>query len=194
MMRLAKSLRRLRDARGVTLVEFALIAPSLCMTLLAFTDFGYRSYVDSVLQGALLQAARSATVGDKTGAQIDQQVNDSLKAFSSGATVTIVKKSYEDFSGVKKPEKITEDTAPIGTYNKGDCFEDANGNGTYDLDQGKGGLGGAEDIVDYEVSITFPRLVPMGGFLGLDNTQTISGSTVLRNQPYAARSSSAIVC
>lgn len=194
MTRPAHIRRRLRDTRGVTVVEFALIAPSLCMTLLAFTDFGYRSYVDSVLQGALLQAARSATVGDKTGDQIDQQVKDSLKAFSSGATVTIVKKSYEEFSGVKKPEKITQDTAPVGSYNKGDCFEDANGNGTYDLDQGKGGLGGAEDIVDYEVTMTYPRLVPLSGFLGLSNSQTLTESTVLRNQPYAARTTSAIVC
>jgi len=192
--RLRTLIGRRADNRGVTVVEFALIAPALCMTLLAFTDFGYRSYTESVLQGALLEAARAATVGDKTGAQIDAQVNDSLASFSNGATVTIVKKSYADFSGVRTPEKITQDTAPLNQYNSGDCYQDSNGNGSYDTDRGRSGLGGADDIVDYQVTITFPRLVPLGSFLGLSNTQTIKSSTVLRNQPYAARLSSAIVC
>lgn len=194
MTRLRKWLRVAADRRGVAVVELAMVAPAMCLTLLAFTDFGYRIYVESQLQGALQEAARMATVGDKTGAQIDAKLNGNLAVFSSGATVVIDKKAYSEFSGVGKPEKITGDTVPLNQYNPGDCFEDANPNGVYDADRGRGGLGSPEDVVNYSVTMTFPRMVPLGGFLGLPDTQTIKASTVLRNQPYAARTSSAIVC
>jgi hypothetical protein len=175
------------EIRGVTVVEFALIAPVLCVTLLSFIDLGYRSYVASVVQGALQAAARAATVGDRTGAQIDDLVKARLTSFSKKSTPVINKYSYSEFSDVKVPEKITNDTVPLNTYNKGDCYEDANGNGQYDLDKGKSGLGGADDVVYYEVVLTFPRLVPLGKFLGFSDTQTVKASTVLRNQPFAAR-------
>jgi Flp pilus assembly pilin Flp len=181
------------DRRGVTAVEFGIILAPLCITLLGLTDLGYRSYVASIVQGALHEASRMATVGDKTGAQIDAHVQDRLKEFSKKATVTITKQSYAEYSNVAKAEKITSDTAPVGSYNAGDCFEDANANGKYDTDQGKTGLGGAEDIVNYKIDFTFPRLVPLGKFLGWSDTETISASTVLRNQPYAARSSGTTV-
>jgi Flp pilus assembly pilin Flp len=182
-----------RQSGGATIVEFALILPVMCMTLLGFFDLGYHAYVLSVVQGALHEAARSATVGDKTGAQIDAQVAASLKSFSKNATITINKTSYTNFSDVAMPEKITSDTAPIGTYNKGDCFEDDNGNGVWDADRGKSGLGGADDIVNYEIVMTYPRLLPLGKLLGFSSTQTIRASTVLRNQPYAQQQTSATV-
>jgi Flp pilus assembly pilin Flp len=182
-----------REQRGATIVEFAFIAPLMCVTLLGFLDLGYRAYVTSVIQGALRDAARMATVGGKTGSQIDDEVKIRLKDFSKKATITINKYSYADFGDVKMPEKISQDTAPLGAYNVGDCYEDSNGNGQYDLDKGKAGLGGADDIVYYEVVMSFPRLVPLGKFLGFSNTQTIKASTVLQNQPFAVRSTSVAV-
>jgi hypothetical protein len=193
------SLRRLaalgRDERGVTLVEFAFVAPVLCVTLMGFFDLGYRTYVSAVLQGALHEAARLATVGDKTLPEIDAHVKQRLEAFSKGATVNVTPESYSDFSKVKQPEKITADTAPLGTYNKGDCWEDYKENGSYDTNRGNSSLGGAEDVVRYEVSIEFDRITPMAGLLGWSKKDKITGSTVLRNQPYAARPAAPpIVC
>ncbi|HEY0412789.1 MAG TPA: TadE/TadG family type IV pilus assembly protein [Allosphingosinicella sp.] len=182
-----------RDRRGATIVEFAIVCPVLCLTLLGFMELGYKSYVGSIVQGALHEAARSATVGDKTGAQIDALVQDRLKSFSSGATITINKSSYTNFSDVKMPEKITQDTAPLGSYNTGDCYEDANGNGAYDIDRGKSGLGGSDDIVNYEIVMTFPPIVPLWRMIGGPSTETIRASTVLRNQPYASRTTSVTV-
>lgn len=176
-----------RDERGATIVEFAIVSPVLCLTLLGFVELGYKSYVGSVVQGALHDAARSATVGDKTGAQIDAIVTSRLQAFSRGATITINKSSYTNFSDVKMPEKITSDTVPLGQYNSTDCYEDANGNGVYDTDRGKGGLGTSDDIVNYEIVMTFPPLVPLWKMIGGPTVETARASTVLRNQPYASR-------
>ena len=48
----------------------------------------------------------------------------------------------------------------------GDCFQDVNGNGSYDLDRGRGGMGGAEDVVRFQVRMIYPRLFPVGRFFG----------------------------
>jgi hypothetical protein len=187
--------RRATDRRGSTIVEFALIFPALCLTIFALFDLGYRSYVAAVLQGAMHEAARLSTVGGMTPAQIDAHVTSRLRRLSSTGSIVVITRSYSDFGSIQKPEKITQDTAPLLEYNQGDCFEDANANGTYDLDRGKTGLGAAEDIIQYQVSITFDRLVPLGGMLGWDDRQKVGGATVLRNQPYAARTTGvAIVC
>jgi Flp pilus assembly pilin Flp len=184
-----------RDARGATIVEFAMILPALCILLLAIFELGYRSYAASVLQGALHEAARMATVGGVTQSQIDARVQSRLSNFNSQGTITISTSSYYDFAGVSMPERITSDTTPIGSYNAGDCFEDANGNGSYDLDRGRGGTGGSDDIVRYQVSMTFQRIVPIYRFLGWGNTETITANTVLRNQPYAGRNiSNVVIC
>ena len=185
----------LRDTSGATIVEFALILPVLCMMLLGTLDLGYRSYVNSVVQGALHDAARMATVGGVTTAQIQTYVQNKLQAFSRNATITTTTRSYSDYSGVKVPERITSDTAPVGQYNPGDCFEDANGNGVYDSDRGRSGTGGSEDVVYFEVSMTYPQIVPVGRLFGWGSTVTTTQNTVLRNQPYASRNNSvAIIC
>ena len=188
---LLRALRR--DTKGATIVEFALVVPVLSVLLLGTLDLGYRSYVTSIIQGALHEAARMGTVGGIPTSTIQAHVQSRLQSFSRNATITTTTRSYADFSGVRVPETITQDTVPLGTYNSGDCFQDANGNGTYDLDRGRSGMGGAEDIVYFEVTMTYPHIVPLGTFLGWNNNVTITQNTVLRNQPYAGRTNSATV-
>jgi Flp pilus assembly pilin Flp len=185
-----------RDTSGATIIEFALILPVLSMLMLGVLDLGYRSYVTSVIQGSLHEAARMATVGGISTSTIEARVADDLRHFSPGSTVTTSTRSYFDFNGVSTPETITQDTAPVGEYNPGDCFEDVNGNGQFDLDRGRGGLGNAEDVVHFEVTMTYPRIVPIGGFIpGWDNDVTVTQNTVLRNQPFAGRNTATtVVC
>lgn len=182
-----------RDASGATIVEFALILPVLCVLLLGTLDLGYRSYVNAIIQGSLHEAARMGTVGGIPTSTIETHVRDRLRDFSRNATITVNTRSYQEFSGVRTPETITQDTAPTGTYNSGDCFEDANGNGTYDLDRGRGGMGGAEDVVHFEVTMTYPHIVPVGRLLGWNGNVSVTQNTVLRNQPYAGRNNSAVI-
>ncbi|HLM52090.1 MAG TPA: TadE/TadG family type IV pilus assembly protein [Pseudoxanthomonas sp.] len=182
-------LRRLGRAKeGVTLVEFALILPALLLLLFGTLELGWRIYASSVVQGALHEAARRATVGDLTNTQIDAIVRQRLAQFSHAATIVTSTKSYDDFSQVATPERITSDTAPVGQFNVGDCYEDFNNNSQYDLDRGRTGLGNADDIVRYQVTLSYPRLFPFAGLAGLSTTETITSETVLRNQPYAGRS------
>jgi Flp pilus assembly pilin Flp len=177
-----------RDESGVTIVEFAMILPALCLLLVGFFELGYRSYATSIVQGALHEAARMATVGAVPMEDIDARVRTRLSDFAKQGTVDIDTTSYYEFSGVAMPETISSDTAPIGVYNEGDCFMDANGNETYDLDRGaSGSLGGAEDIVRYEVTLTIPMILPAGSLMGWADNHVIRANTVLRNQPYGGR-------
>ena len=181
-------LRRLRrDSKAVTIIEFAMVAPVMLLLLLGLFDLGYRAYASSVLQGALHDAARMATVGGYSMTQIDSRVKTRLSNFATRSTVTTAAASYYEFSGVSQPEKVVGDTVPLNSYNPGDCFEDVNGNNAWDSDRGRSGTGNAVDIVRYRVSITFPRIFPLGHILGWPPTQTLTQETVLRNQPFAGR-------
>ena len=110
-----------------------------------------------------------------------------------GNVKSIQKESFFNFSNVGKPEKITSDTDPIGVYNATDCYEDANNNNRYDTALNSG-IGTADDIVRYKVTVTYPDLLPAKGLLGWGNEQTIVASTVLRNEPFTGRSQPTIRC
>lgn len=180
--------RRIRqDRRGATIIEFAMILPAMCALLIAALELGYHAYASSVAQGALMDASRMATVGGFTLPQVDARVRQRLSHFADRATVVTNAQSYREFSNVGTPEPITSDTAPLGAYNAGDCYEDVNNNGRWDSDQGRTGTGNADDVVRYSVTITYPRILPVAEMLGWSDTQEIYYETLLRTQPFAAR-------
>ncbi|SNS82398.1 TadE-like protein [Sphingomonas laterariae] len=194
-MRLRHLHRRIReDRRGIAAVEFALVALPLCGIILALFDFGYRMYLGSVIEGTLHRAARNSAIGNLTAQQVDDYIDSQLESFSNTATIEIEKKSYYEYSGIGKPEKIKQDTDPLGEYNVGDCYEDLNGNGIYDSVAGRTGLGGSDDIVYYKVTATYNQLMPLTKIFGFSSVATVSRSTVLRNQPFAAQTIPTVKC
>jgi Flp pilus assembly protein TadG len=184
-----------RDERGATLVEFALVAMPLLLMMMAMFDLGFREYISIQLAGALDQSARQVTVGTATSvASIKTLVATQIRTILPGATVNVVPSSYDNFSKVGKPEPITTDTAPTGVYNQGDCFEDENGNGVWDADSGLNGTGGSDDIVYYTATVTYPEIVPMRRLLGWSATETVTGTAMMKNQPYASQADPAVIC
>lgn len=182
------------DRRGATLVEFALILPALLGMICVTLELGYKVYLTSVIQGALLEASRAATVGNMTGAQIDAMMKDRISVLTSVSNVkSITKEQFYNFSNVGKPEKITQDIDPKGVYNVGDCYEDANNNGVYDATTTQG-IGTADDIVRYTVVVQYPDLIPVAALLKWSTTQSITASTILRNQPFTSRAAPTIRC
>lgn len=189
------------DARGVTAVEFGILALPLFICILGLLDVGYGMYVRSDLQGALNDIARQATVetpGLGGTGTVDQQIDSALKArmakLVTGGTYTITKSSYYTFSSIGKPEKLVKDVNGNGKYDPGDCWQDDNGNGVYDTDPGKTGHGGADDVVVYNVTLSIPRIVPMASLIGLPANQTLNVKTTVRNQPFANQASPAVAC
>ena len=144
--------------------------------------------MDTVSKSVLHRVARDASTGEMTAEQIEQQVNDGLDALVlKDAVISVTTESYFDFTNIGKPEKLTVDNNGNGEVDPGDCFIDNNGNDVFDTDYGIAGTGGPDDIVNYKIEITSPRLFPLASMMGLDETMTISNSTAVRNQPYGAQ-------
>jgi len=164
------------------------------MLTLGLIDLGFRQYMASMLQGAMDQAARQVTIGGASTSTISTFVNNRMKLVLPSSQVQVTPKSYYDFSNVGKPEPITTDTAPLGVFNTGDCFQDLNGNNVWDSDAGASGFGGGDDIVYYTATATYPALVPVGKLFGWSTNETVTATMMMRNQPYAAQRQPLIKC
>lgn len=181
------------DADGVTTVEFALIAPVLMMLLMGLMDLAYNMYTSQMLQGAIQSAARNSTIegaANNPGA-VDRIVTRAVKAIAPNATLQFDRQAYTNFTDVNRPEDYT-DLDGDGTCNNGEPFEDANGNGSWDVNTGTAGFGGARDAVLYTVTVRYPRAFPIARLIpGQSDTFELRAATVLRNQPFGASSNPA---
>ena len=174
------------ENEGVTAVEFALIAPVLLMMVMGIFDLGHNMYTSSMLQGAIQQAARNSTIEGAAAnpAALDGLVTQAVRAISPHATLQFGRAAYTNFSDVGQSEDFT-DSDSDDVCNNGEPYEDANGNGTWDTDQGIAGQGGARDAVLYSVTVSYPRLFPIARLMpGQTDTFTMQSQTVLRNQPF----------
>lgn len=194
----------MRDARGVTAVEFGLLAIPLFVMILGGLDLGYQSYVRTLMQGALNDAARIAAVetpqfatqGDTIEEQIEAAIRETTETVALDAEITVTQASYFDFSDIGNPEPLMTDKNDNGQYDEsdGDCWEDTNGNGEFDTDGGSAGLGGASDVVFYSANISMPRLLPLDKFIDVPSTIEMTVETAIRNQPYGTQGSPAVLC
>lgn len=189
-----RALNRLRhDARGNTIIEFAIIAPVMMTLLMGLGDLLYQGYAQAILSGAVQKAARDSGIegGDANSATIDGRVATAVKKMAKNATFVATRKSYDSFTKVA-PERFT-DADNDGVYDIGECFVDQNGNRTWDADPGRTGQGGASAITLYTVVATYPRLFPVARIFGAGANQTVTATTLLKNQPYASQVTTADV-
>lgn len=184
-------LESLRDnRRGVTVVEFAIVAPVLCLLLMGMMDIAHTLYMRATLQGIMQKAARDASL--ESGATIPRQtvidsiVTEQVTLLANQAEVTFDRRFYRTFSeaSTARAEEWT-DTNLDGTCNNGEPYTDLNNNNSWDRDGGNDGQGGARDTALYTATVEYPRLFPLAGLIGLSDTVRVRATTVLRNQPYA---------
>lgn len=181
MREFAKTIRRNRE--GATFVEFALISPVLLIALMGGMDAAFNAYTTVVLRGAVADAARDATIEAADSGALDNAVSERLHQVLPTAQVTFSRKTYDSFSLVGTPEDFS-DLDSDGVCNNGEPFEDSNGNGLWDMDRGQSGNGGARDVVEYMVSMSYDRLFPAPALIGLPEQFSVTETTLLRNQPY----------
>jgi Flp pilus assembly protein TadG len=186
----AASLQHLRsDARAATALEFALVAPVFLTMVMGLVDIGHTAYVKTLLNGEIARAARSSSLESAPGVltSIDDRVKAQIANLAPNATVAISRKSYRNYSNLKVLAEPYTETNGNSTCNAGEIFEDLNNNGTWDQDSGKvNSLGGANDIILYTVTVTYPRITPTMTMITGQSNQVLSVTTQLRNQPYGA--------
>ena len=171
------------DESGAAIVEFAMIAPVMLITLFGMFDLGHGLYTKAMIQGAIEKAARGSTIEGVTTGTLDAKVTAAVRLVAANSTIVFNRKSYTNFTDVGQPEEFT-DTDSNGLCDGGETFEDANGNGVWDANQGRTGNGGARDAVLYTVLVSYPRIFPIARLIGQSNTTQMAATTVLRNQPY----------
>lgn len=186
MVPLAPRLRH--DAQGAAALEFALAAPLLLLVVAGTLELAQAFYVRTVLQSVVNAAGRNSSLesGATSQATIDARVSHMIHDVAPRATVTFARRNYAEFSAIGQPEDYT-DTNKNGVYDKGECFVDMNGNSTWDADLGKTGLGGANDVVVYTVTVSYVQWFGFGKYFGLPANQKINATTILKNQPYATQ-------
>ena len=193
-----------RDERGVTAVEFGLLLTPFLVMLMGAMDLGHQFYMRGVTQGALDDVSRRASVEEPnfiaSGSTLEERIENTLKQqidnVAPRATYTISQKNYFDFNGVGNPERLVTDVDGDGKFDNvdGDCWEDLNENGVYDLDSGRVGVGGANDVTFYSVRVQLPRLFPTAELIGFSKTIDFTVETAVRNQPYANQATPPVLC
>ena len=202
--------RCLADVGGATAIEFALLAAPMMTVLLGCFDLGYQAYLRSVVQGALNDVARTASLeapalscdGDTLVEQVQCAIKSRSDIVARDATYEVKIKNYFDFAGIGRSEKLVTDYNKNGKYDTGDCFVDLNENAIFDLNEdgidddgsGRAGVGGADDVAFYEVTVRMPRLFPIHYFISASPDYAITGETAIRNQPYARQKIPPTVC
>lgn len=175
-----------RDQRGGPTTEFVLVFPITLILMLGLGDLAFEGYIQSVLTGAVQKAGRDATIqGKGTDAEtavLDAKVMNAVKAISPTATFVVTRSNYDNYESVG-PEPFV-DSNNDGICNHGESYSDYNGDGVWDSNQGSTGAGGASDVTLYKMTVTFPRLFPIAKLIGWGATQTLTASTLLKNQPY----------
>ncbi len=183
------------DTKGVTAIEFGIVAPVMALFMMGVGELLYGSYTNSILTGAVQKAGRDATLQQNTTstatAGIDGQVMSLVRQVAPAATYVSTRENYTTFSNVDKPEPFIDSTktGTIGVRDPGECFTDVNGNGLWDADMARSGVGGASDVAQYTITVDYPRIFPVAKLLGWGSTASLRAQTVLKNQPYAAQSS-----
>lgn len=175
-----------RDTRGSPAAEFALIFPVAIILMLGLGDLAFEGYIQSALTGAVQKAGRDATIQgkgiDSETAKLDAKVMDAVKAIAPAATFVFTRSNYDNYESVG-PEPFV-DSNNDGICNHSESYSDYNGDGVWDSNQGASGQGGASDVTLYKVTVTYPRLFPVTKIIGWGATQTLTASTLLKNQPY----------
>lgn len=185
--------RRFRaDRSGVVAIEFGIITPVMALFMMGIGDLLYGSYANSILVGAVQKAGRDATLQQNTSSTattaIDNQVMAMVQKVAPAATYVSTRENYTMFANVDKPEPFVDSNGD-GIRQVGECYTDVNGNNQWDSDMGRSGVGGASDVAQYTITITYPRIFPVAKLLGWGATASLTAQTLLKNQPYAAQSS-----
>lgn len=170
---------RLRKSeRGTAFIEFALTAPVFLLILLGIFDYCWQMYAQQVLQGVVAKAGRDATLegfaADQTA--LDAKVASQVKQVFKNADVTFSRRVFDDYSDIRPLRWVDSNGNGIQDPSPQDCWEDG----------GRQGNGGADDVVQYTVSMRFDRVLPVWRMLGQPQYKTLTSTTLLRNQPFAA--------
>jgi Flp pilus assembly protein TadG len=181
--------RLYREERGVTAIEFAVVAPVLSLLLLGIIEFAMIMIVYNTMEGATAISSRLGKTGFTEVNLTRQQtilnaITNRAGSLIDVSKLTVTSKFYKQYDQINDPEPFI-DTNANGSYDAGECYTDINGNAQWDSDMGASGYGSAGDVVVYSVSYPWGLATPViSSLLGENGIYTITTRAVVKNEPY----------
>lgn len=197
-----------KDERGVTIIEFAVVAIPLFLLIMGLIEFGLLFFTQIALENAINKVARTTAIGDTGGYSqridyIKAQLQDEVQPLIFGSRAIIsVEQVNSGGASYKEPELCLSNPPRLGpTCPAGTPFEDTNGNGTYDGGTVNSSPGSAGDLIQIDVALPWSFFTPLvGQFFHLQNVQSgrtdaegnpvsynayiIRTSTIVKNEPF----------
>lgn len=172
------------DSRGVSAIEFTLVAPVFLSLVIGIFDLGQMAYGISVLNGAVEKAARDSALESANTEAADNLVKSQINPIFPGATYQSTRTSYYDFLDIGRAEKWN-DANDDGTCNDNEAYVDENSNGQWDADIGVDGNGGASDVVVYRFTVTYKTVFAVPFMPESWHTRSLTSTAIRKNQPFA---------
>lgn len=178
-----------RRQEGATAVEFTLVAPLFFMVMWGTVEVAMLGLGSTLLEGAVREAGRVGITGySPEGTTREQHIKNTIKKYTINFIdvdkLKIDTKSYTSFGGVGQPETFVDKFPFNGKYDEGESFTDTNGNGKWDADQGKSGLGDPGSIVVYTLSYDWEWFAGYAKEIFGVTPVTLKSSVAVRNEPY----------
>jgi Flp pilus assembly protein TadG len=173
---------------GATIIEFAVVAPIIILTVIGFIEVALMFFTNAVLEGAANVASRSGKTGySPESVERERFIREEIQRLSGGflaqELLSIRILSYQDFSVVGQPEPCANrnDSPPCRNG-----FVDVNGNGRWDADQGRNGVGKRNDAVLYTITYNWQVITPLmrAVLSGNGGSYQISAVTAVKNEPF----------
>ena len=176
------------DERGVSAVEFAMLAPAMIVLIAGAIEASHFMMVKISLEGAVSTAARESAAkltlsDDARDAEMRARITSLMAPHkpAPGKDISISTTVYRSF-GDSYPEAY-EDLNGNGVYDVGEPFNDRDKSGFRSLDAPvTGKMGDVGDVIAYHVvhptAPYFAFLVPLFG-----QQINLTVSTVVRNEP-----------
>nr|WP_281393015.1 TadE/TadG family type IV pilus assembly protein [Sphingomonas xinjiangensis] len=171
-------------------VEFGILTPVFLLLLMGSFDMAYSVYVRSVTLGAVETLTRAITVEGVDESAAESQLRSNILTVSPAADIQVQRGSVSRFGQMGAMEPITVDRTSNGALDIGDCWLDIDeDNNRNVVTLGKNSIGGADDVVRYDVSAKFDRLFPIWSLFNQPSQTTVAVSTMVRRQPFEGQKS-----
>ena len=176
----------IRDQRGAAAVQFAILVPAMLVLLVGSFEVAMLLFVGGTMESAVLAASRYGVTGfTEDGISREQRIRDIIGERTLGfvdlKATKINTLVYASFDQIGQPEPFT-DANKNGVHDPGEEFNDVNGNGTWDDDMGKAGLGGPGDVVLYDIEFETGALTHL--FDPIFGRILHRAAVAVRNEPF----------
>lgn len=197
----------IRNERGASIVEFAIVAPIFFLLIMGILEFGLFMFHKVVIESITMQVGREASLNTSSGSGACMGGNDRfayIRCYVREKSAYLINGDQVEVNintvaagGTRVPDICLDGGVPSSRPTTCNSFEEVNGVPRYQGLDAVNNAGGAGELIEVRVSYPWRVLVPlMSRLIGSEQTSQngettrtgvvmITSSTVFRNEPAA---------